>query len=248
MKIRCIIVDDEPLAIRVIENYLNRLTDFDILGKFQNGIDAFNFLQENEVDLIFLDINMPMLNGLELIQSLQEGPEIILTTAYREYAVESYEHAVLDYLVKPISFQRFLKAVHRAGKWIRLKEQPAPSPAQPAAAPTVPADPQYLFLKVDKKMVRVPIEEILYIESLKDYIRVVTEEEELIVHQAISKITDMLPQDAFLRIHRSFTVNTSRIEAVDGNQVEVRGKLLPIGRLFQQSVKDKIYSKGLIGS
>ncbi|MBB6461431.1 LytR/AlgR family response regulator transcription factor [Flammeovirga kamogawensis] len=252
--IKCLIVDDEPLAIKVIENYLQRLSEFEIVAKCESAIDAFNVLQNEKVDLMFLDINMPMLTGIDFVKSLEKKPEVILTTAYREYALEGFEISALDYLLKPISFQRFLKAANKASQLINTKEA-ANSKTQPKAPQAVVSsgtssnseEPPYIFLKVEKKMVKVALEDIIYMESLKDYLRVYTSNGEMVVHYTLTKILENLPEDEFIRIHRSYAISLKKVNAIEGNQVELKnGKMLPIGRLYQQIVKDTIYSKGIM--
>ncbi len=238
MKVRCLIIDDEPLAINVIKNYLSRFDGFDVVATSENAIDGYNILSENEVDLVFLDINMPMLNGIEFLKGLENPPLIIITTAYRDYAVESFELNVTDYLVKPISFPRFLKAINKAKKLVKgVQEQ---GKAELEEAETNDHQSTSVFLKVDKKMVKVPYNEILYIESLKDYVRVKTKHEDLITHQNLNGMTKILPGDMFLRIHRSYTINLEKVKAIDGNCVEIAGKLIPIGRNYQKDTKQII--------
>ncbi|HXO77904.1 MAG TPA: LytTR family DNA-binding domain-containing protein, partial [Puia sp.] len=210
------IVDDEPLAIDVIENYLQRL-DVHTITRCENAVEAFQALQARSYDLIFLDIEMPLLSGLEFLKSVKDPPRIIITTAYRDYAVEGFELEVIDYLVKPVSFPRFMKALEKV---IKLN-QPVPKKEEKDK----PAGPDYLFLKVDRKFVKVLINDILYIESLKDYIRVKTSSQAWISYQSLTDITDKLPADKFVRVHRSYTIAIDKVSMIDGNCVEVDGKL-----------------------
>lgn len=245
MKIKCLIVDDEPLAIQVIENYLDRLQDFEIVASCESAIEAFHIIQEKDIDLLLLDINMPMLNGIEFLKSIENPPEVIFTTAYRDYAVESYELNVLDYLVKPIPFQRFLKALHKAKKYIELVNRNSLLRENHAFEShenihPVHKEEAFIFLKVDKKRVKIALDDIFHIESLKDYIRVFTKNDEYIVHQSLTKITESLPEKYFMRVHRSYTISLRKVSAIDGNQVEINGKWIPIGRLYQQQVKEKL--------
>ncbi|MBD0401610.1 MULTISPECIES: LytTR family DNA-binding domain-containing protein [unclassified Flammeovirga] len=250
-KIKCLIIDDEPLAIKVIENYLLRLNEFEIVAKCESAIEAFNILQNNKVDLLFLDINMPMLTGIDFVKSLEQKPEVILTTAHREYALEGFEISALDYLLKPISFQRFLKAANKASQFIHTKEA-AKAPTKsvvstPTSSSTTTDDERFIFLKVEKKMLKVFLDDIIYMESLKDYLRIYTKEKEMVVHYTLTKILENLPEDEFIRIHRSYAISLKKVNAIEGNQVELKnGKMLPIGRLYQQTVKDTIYSKGIM--
>jgi DNA-binding LytR/AlgR family response regulator len=231
-KIKCLVVDDEPLAIDVIENYLQRLDNTET-RRCENAIEAFQLLQIETFDLIFLDIQMPLLTGLEFLKTIKDPPGIVITTAYRDYAVEGFEFEVLDYLVKPISFPRFMKAFERA-----MKAKPglitvAENLAQP--------ENEYLFLKVDRKFIKVVTKDILYIESLKDYIRVTTKSNSWISYQSLTAITEKLPSENFIRIHRSFTIAIDKVNAIEDNCVEIEGKLIPISREHRQEVLKKIY-------
>ncbi|REE05945.1 LytR/AlgR family response regulator transcription factor [Marinoscillum furvescens] len=232
MNIRCLIIDDEPLAISVIKKYIEEVDDFICVGSCGNPLEALKYLEEHTVDLIFLDINMPKLTGMEFLQSLKERPLVVITTAYREYAAESYDYDVLDYLVKPIEFPRFFRTVQKAHD--RLKFPTANGSSESSAKN------DHLFLKVDKKMVKVFFDEILYVESLKDYVMVRTQNEDLIVHHNLHSFTELLPPEGFMRIHRSYTASLDKIKAIDGNQVEIGGKYLPIGRNYQSEVKTRI--------
>lgn len=229
---RCLIVDDEPLAIDVIENYLQRLDNVEI-RRCENAIDAFRIFKTEQFDLIFLDIEMPLLTGLDFLKAIKDPPAIIITTAYRDYAVEGFELEVLDYLVKPISFPRFMKAFDRALKY----HPPAQKPQQTETA----EGNEYLFLKVNRKLIKVLIKDILYIESLKDYIRVKTPSNTWISYQSLTSITDKLPADKFLRIHRSFTIAVDKVNSIQDNCVEIDGKLIPISRELKQDVLKKFY-------
>ena len=226
-----IIVDDEPLAIDVLENYLQRL-DVTSITRCENAVEAFQALQQKPCDLLFLDIEMPLLTGLEFLKTLKQPPAIIITTAYRDYAVEGFELEVLDYLVKPISFSRFMKSLEKALKFNRA----LPSPLTPAPS----AEKNHLFLKVDKKFVKLLVADILYIESLKDYIRVKTRDSSFIAYQSLTEITDKLPADRFARVHRSFTIALDKVNLIDGNCVDIDGKLIPISREHRQEVFRKI--------
>ena len=226
------IVDDEPLAIDIIENYLFRL-DARNITRCENAVDAFQALQTRAYDLIFLDIEMPLLSGLEFLKSIKDPPGIIITTAYREYAVEGFELEVIDYLVKPISFPRFMKAIE---KTLKTNRQPLKN-----EEPGRPGVSEYLFLKVDRKFVKVLIKDILYIESLKDYVRVKTADHAWITYQSLADITDKLPPEKFIRVHRSFTIAIDKVSTIDGNCVEIAGKLIPISREHRQDVLKKIY-------
>lgn len=232
MKVRCLIIDDEPLAIKVLEKYIEEVNDFECVGSCGSAVKAIQFLSEQPVDLIFLDINMPKLSGIEFLETMQNPPLTVITTAYREYAAESYDYDVIDYLVKPIELPRFFRMVNKVTSRLKI-----PSKVAPAQEPD---KVDHLFLKVDKKMVKVFLKDILYVESLKDYVMVRTNNEDLIVHHNLQSFTELLPPDYFIRIHRSYTVSLEKIKAINGNQVEIAGKMLPIGRNYQTDVKKQI--------
>ena len=229
MKIKCLLVDDEPLATNVIKKYLENFDKFEITGTTRNAIEAHNFLSEQEVDVMFLDINMPKVSGLEFLKSLSKPPLVVFATAYREYAVDSFELEALDYLVKPFSLERFMKTVQRIEERLNPKLSSSSENS---------IEKSHIFLKVDKKMVKVFIDEILYIESLKDYVRIKTFDENLINHNNLVSITNVIPMDKFVRIHRSYIIAIDKVKLIDGNQVKIGDKLLPIGRNYQKEVKE----------
>jgi DNA-binding LytR/AlgR family response regulator len=223
---KCIIVDDEPLAIEILEAYVARIDDLELVGTFRNGIAAFTFVQQNTVDLIFLDIEMPKLSGIEFLKTLKKSPKVIITTAYRDYAIEGFELEVVDYLLKPIPFERFLKSV---GKVFSSTKETGSS------STPVPQD-SFIFFKVDKKMVKIRMADILYIESIKDYVKVRTADKEIVTQQKISYLDESLPRTQFLRIHRSFIVNTDHIDAYTATDVEIDKFKVPIGRNYKNDV------------
>lgn len=228
---KCLIVDDEPLAIDVIENYLQRFANTET-RRAENALDAFRLLKEEKFDLMFLDIEMPMLTGLDLLGSVKDPPPVIITTAYRDYAVESFEFEVLDYLVKPIAFPRFVKAFERA---LKLQNEGEKTDPQKAGEET-----GWLFLKVDRKFIKLMISEILHIESLKDYVRVTSSSGSVISYQSLTSLTEKLPADRFMRIHRSFTIALDKVNSMENNCVVIDGKLIPISREHRQELLKKI--------
>ncbi len=232
MKLKCIIVDDEPLAIEVIESYIERIDTLELVGKFRNAIKAFDFIQSGEpVDLIFLDIQMPKLTGIEFLKTLRQPPKVIFTTAYREYALEGFELEVLDYLLKPISFDRFMKAVSKA----------VGQAGNSSEGITIGGDgDDFIFFKCDKKMIRVSLNDILYIESIKDYVKIKTAEKEIVTHQKISVLETKLPPAHFIRIHRSFIVNIPKIESYSASEVELNNESIPVGRNYKVDVMDRL--------
>ncbi len=232
MKIKCIIIDDEPLAAEVIENYLKEFSNVEYVGSFNNPLEALELIESGEIEAVFIDINMPKMNGLEFIRSIEAKPSFIITTAYREYAVESYDLDVLDYLVKPIPFNRFLKSINKLS--LKFNADRSMENAHDSAGKS------FIFLKVDKKLVRIKYDDIHFIESLKDYIKVFTSEGDFLAHKSLTSITEELPKSKFLRIHRSFTVSLDKIDALEGNSVLLKGKRIPIGRKYVNHAKDVI--------
>ena len=229
MKIKCVIIDDEPLAIKVIENHLKEFQNFEVISVFNNPLEALGVLENGEINVLFLDINMPKMNGLDFAKTLNSKTNIIITTAYREYAVESYDLNVLDYLVKPIPFNRFLKTINKITQQVYRQ--------QGIQKEEVNNSDSFIFLKVDKKLIKIKFEDILYIESLKDYIKVFTTFENYLVHKSLTSITEELPENNFIRIHRSYTLAIDKVKSVEGNLVEIGASRIPIGRKYIQHAK-----------
>tara|TARA_R110002050_G_scaffold204522_4_gene340168 strand:+ start:90915 stop:91631 length:717 start_codon:yes stop_codon:yes gene_type:complete len=238
MKVKCLIIDDEPLAINIIKNYLEQIEDFEIINSFSNAIDGLNFLKKDDsIDVIFLDINMPVLDGINFIKSLDNPPLLVITSAYDEFAIETYELDVLDYLVKPIEFPRFMKSLNKINKRLDSNQK-------------VPHDSGkerlFIFVKIDKKkMKKIFLDEILIIESLKDYLKINTLTGKYIVHSTLSDFTNLLPSRDFIRIHRSYTIAIDKIDAVEGNSVEIEGLRYSIGRSYVDEVKQKILNSSI---
>ena len=232
MKIKCIIIDDEPLAGEVIETHLNEFSNMQLLASYTNPLDALTIIESGGVDAVFIDINMPKMNGLDFIKSLDAKPYFIITTAYREYAVESFDLDVFDYLVKPVPFSRFLKSINKLSQKMMLEQ------SNEAIKPT--SEKSFIFLKVDKKLIKIKFEDIYFIESLKDYIKVFTKTGDHLAHKSLTGITEELPSHLFLRIHRSFTVAMDKIQALEGNSVLIADKRIPIGRKYINHAKDVI--------
>jgi len=235
MKIKCIIIDDEPLAIKIIEKYLSEFQNFELIATFNNPLMALMTIEENDIDVIFLDINMPKMDGLEFVRNLKYKPNIVITTAYREYAVDSFTLDVLDYLVKPIPFNRFLKSINKITRLVYNQKGSQENDS-------LSSEP-HIFLKVDKKLVKIKFDDILYIESLKDYIKILTVVGDYLVHKSLTSITEELPKDNFIRIHRSYTIAINKVVSVEGNLVEVLSKRIPIGRKYVNHAKRIILNK-----
>jgi two-component system, LytTR family, response regulator len=225
---KCIIVDDEPMARDVIKRYIQQMPKLKLMGEFGNAIDATIFLQEHSIDIIFLDIRMPELSGTEFVRSLRTIPKIIFTTAHKEYAHEGFELDVTDYLLKPIRFDRFLRAVNKA---FPQKQQEPDSPLLMAGENKAVAS--FIYLRVDRKMVKVLLDDILYIESDKDYVKVYTDKGYLITRQTIASVEAMLSDSKFIRVHRSYIVSLSKLKSFTAESVEIGNKELPIGKLYR---------------
>ncbi len=235
MKIRCLIVDDEPLAINVIVKFLEQVKNTEVVASCENAMEAFSYISDQSVDLLFLDINMPTINGLDFLKSLKSPPLVIITSAYRDYAVDGFELNVLDYLIKPISFQRFLMAMDKVNQVLRGR-----GPSESAAQLDPEKSKSFIFIKVDKRMVKVYLDEILYIESLKDYVRICTVYEDLVTHQNLNGMAKILPSDKFIRIHKSYTIAVNKVKSIEGNCVEIATKLIPMGRNYRKEAKEII--------
>lgn len=228
--IKCIVVDDEPLARDILRRYIEKIPSLQLVSEFANAIDASLFLREQTVDLIFLDIQMPQLTGTEFVRTLRNSPKIIFTTAHKEYAFEGFELDIVDYLLKPIRFDRFLKAVHKTMPLKQADTDQANLINEPEKNNT-----SFIYLRADRKMIRVLLDDIMYVESDKDYVRVFTKNGSVITRQTISSIEAMLAENKFLRIHRSFIVSLSQIKSFTNEIVEIGDKELPIGKLYRNN-------------
>lgn len=231
MKIKCVLIDDEPLAIKVLQNYFTNFTDFEITGTFVNALEALDFINNNSVDAVFLDINMPMMTGFELISLIENKTKVIITTAFREFAAESYDLEVLDYLVKPIPLPRFIKCINKITTEYNLKNN--------IKVENHRVEP-HLFIKVDKKMIKINIDEILFVEGMKEYIKIVTFDKTYITHKSLTALSDELPADRFMRIHKSYLIAINKVKSIEGNRIQIQSFTLPIGRNYSKEVKSKI--------
>jgi two-component system, LytTR family, response regulator len=227
--IKCIIVDDEPMARDIIRRYIEQVASLQLMGEFGNAIDATVFLQDQSVDIIFLDIRMPQLTGTEFVRSLRHMPRIIFTTAHKEYAHEGYELDVVDYLLKPIRFDRFLKSVNKAFP----PKQAEPEISALAIKEESKTESPFIYLRVDRKMTKVMLDDVLYIESDKDYVKLYTCNSYVITRQTIAAVEAMLSESKFARIHRSYIVSLGKIKSFTHDTVEVGNKELPVGKLYR---------------
>lgn len=230
-----LIVDDEPLAQDVLETYIKQLSELNLVRKCNNAIEAMNALQEEEVDLMLLDIEMPQLTGTEFLKTLKNPPLVIFTTAYPNFAIEGFELNAVDYLLKPISLERFLKGINKAKEQLDLQKG-----VKPVQQPKL----DYFFVKADKKLIKVNYSDIIYIEGLKDYVIIKMEDGRVITLQTMKLLESKLPSDNFQRIHRSYIVNIKKIKAVVGNMVEVveKGtqKHIPIGKNYRERIYEVV--------
>jgi len=232
---KCIIIDDEPLAHKVIVNYLKDISSCELLGSYFTPLEALEVVKSGQVDLIFLDINMPKLTGLEFLETLKHPPMVIITTAYHEYALKSYEFSVVDYLLKPFSFQRFLQAIDKAADLFALKSQAS----RPAASEGDSDTSLILNLKSDRKQYRVNVKDITFLEGYGSYVKVHTTEKLIVVLERLTNYEQLLADHGFVRIHRSYLVAKDKIEFIEGNQVQIMGQKLPIGTSYRNQVKNR---------
>ena len=232
--IKALIVDDEPLALEVLETYINQIPKISLVAKCSNAIEAGEVLSKEDVDVVFLDIQMPLLSGIDFVKTLTKKPIIVFTTAYPNYAVEGFELDAADYLLKPISLDRFIKCINKVAEKLNLDSKNE-----------IHADAEdYMFVKADKRLVKVNYHELIYIEGLKDYVQIKHDGGRIITLQTMKSLEDKLPEKIFKRIHRSYIVNLNKIEAITGNSVEVieKGevKYLPIGKNYRDELLDLV--------
>lgn len=225
MEINCIIVDDEPASRAVLKKYTSDIDVLNLVSECKNAVQAMQAIRDHNIQLMFLDINMPKISGLQLLKSLPAPPKVIFTTAYPEYAIDGFELDAVDYLLKPFSFERFLKAVN---KYVSLTSNEA-----------VTEDP-IVFLKAEKKLYRIPLKDIIYLEALGDYVKVVFGESFIVVHSTFKDLLDQLTHPNIIRIHRSFAMAIDKLEYIDGNQVVLKGNQLPIGKAFRKNLMNKL--------
>jgi len=237
-KINCLIVDDEPPALLLMEKYITAVPILHFAGKCSNAVDALTILQQRPIDLIFLDIQMPYILGTDFIRTLANPPKVVFTTAFRKFAVEGFELDAVDYLLKPIPFERFLKAVNKV---MKLNLPIVPTFPQDMMTKNEP-EPSFLFLRADRKNLKIQLHEILFVESLKDYVKVVTKDRTIVSKQSISTIEENLPEEAFLRIHRSFIVSLSKIDSFSAGLIQVGKYELPVSRSYRHEV-EKVLKK-----
>lgn len=240
MKTKCLIIDDEPLARDLMRSHIEKLENFEIVAECGDAMKALQELRNHEVDLMFMDIQMPQITGIEFLKTLKHPPKVIITTAFREYALDGFELDVVDYLLKPITFERFLKSVNKYYQ-VTQEEQQNISPG-PAKTTTEDA---FIYVKENKKVIKLHLNEILYVEGLSEYVQIYTGKKKIITKTSMSNMQEKLPDAGFMRIHKSFIVSLTKIEAFTSHSIEVPGKELPIGRSYKNSVLDALqYNAG----
>jgi len=227
--IRCIAVDDEPSALDVISIHSSKMQDLDLIESFSNSRQAFDFLNSNIVDLVFLDINMPDLSGLELIDQLKNPPYIIFTTAYSEYAVDSYDYDAVDYLLKPIEFDRFYKSIQKLNKLMKADLDKKTSILS-----------KFIFVKDGYKQVKIFFNDILFIQSDGNYLNIITTDKKTMTRMTFSQIVERLPEDLFFRVHNSYIINIKHIDKIENNQIYTSGTPIPIGPSYKDSLFNQI--------
>jgi len=237
MKLRCLLIDDEPPALKILASYISNINGLEIVGQCKNALEALDVLNQHTVDVIFLDIKMPKILGTEFLKNLSHPPKVIFVTAYRDYAVEGYELDAVDYLVKPVSFERFFKAITKLNRMMGKETI--------SASVDYKSNPEaFVYLKVDKDMKKIFVNDILYIESWKDYIKLfLVNGKNLIVKQTITAMENLLSEHKFMRVHRSYMVSINKISAYNGISVQLETKEIPIGRLYKQVVMEKLQAQ-----
>jgi len=239
-KINCLIIDDEPVARDIIKGYCVHFPELEVLASCGNALEAKALLQEHQVDLLFLDINMPVIDGLSFARTLKTGgPQVIFTTAYREFAPEAFDLDACDYLLKPFSLERFIMALDKARLRLQLPEAPR-KPVVPAAGPAQAIGEDYVFIRTDGRIYKVKHGDILYAEAQGNYTRIVTESGQLMPKLPFSAFEEMLPASVFLRTHRSFIINKSRIDHIEGNRVLIRGMEIPVGSSYRDALLSEL--------
>lgn len=242
MIIKCAIVDDEPLAVELLASYVKKIPFLELCGKYNNATDALHGITEDPVDLLFLDIQMPELNGLELSKMLPENTRIVFTTAFSQYAVDGFRVNALDYLLKPISYADFLEACNKAMQWYQLVQQ---QNEQPSAGAPPSEEPRSIFVKSEYKLLQIDLDDIRYIEGLKDYVKIYTEQSShpILSLMNMKAIEQMLPASRFIRVHRSFIVQKSKIREIERNRIVFGDVYIPIGDSYKQAFQDFINAK-----
>jgi len=243
MELKCIAIDDEPLALEIITAYIERVPFLKLLKTFDNAIDSIDFIKKNKVDLMFLDIEMESLSGIQLLHALKERPEVIFTTAYDSYAVEGFELDAADYLLKPISFQRFVKSVDKVYNKLahpRTRGEIQPHPAKGSG------QANFIFVKTENRLQKVAFSEILFIEGQGDYLKIVTPTARIMTLQNFKKFEETLPKENFIRVHKSYLVSLNKIESITRNRIKIGSALIPVSDSYKDAFYEAISRKGML--
>ena len=237
MEIKCLIIEDEPLAREKLEDYIGKVGYLKLVCSLESGLEALGFLKEQKVDLIFLDIQMKSFSGLQFLRSITDRPKVIITTAYQQYALEGYDLEVCDYLLKPFAFERFLKAVEKAVKEISTEKK---------ANLLNSNNKEFIFVKTEYRIEKIRLDEILYIEGLKDYLKIVLTSSNFLTLLSFKKIGEMLPKSEFIRIHKSYIVSLSKIKNIERNRIRINDKLIPISNTYKKQFYTLLKEKKLM--
>jgi len=238
MNINCILIDDEPLSRKGLKEYIADIDFLNLLGEFDNPLSATEILGRGEVQLLFMDIQMPKITGLDFFKTLKNPPPVIFTTAYPQYALDGFEVNALDYLVKPISFDRFLKAALKAKEFYGVRNEPGKLSGKTELAPGTTSE--YFFIKADNKLVKIFLEEILFVEALQNYVNIQTISKKYVSYLTIKSVEDYLPADRFIKVHKSFIISAARVDSIEGNEIKIDQFHIPISRSLKEEVTDKL--------
>ena len=248
MILKCIAVDDEPLALDIIEDYISKVPFLELVKRTENAIEALQLVQAGGIDLVFLDIQMPDLTGIQFLKIASGKSNYILTTAYSQYALESYDLNVSDYLLKPIAFDRFYKAVEKVRNQMQKEEIAAPVALEPvqnvSPSPAAPVQ-DFIFVKTEHKIQKIQLDDILYIEGLKDYISIFTKSERIITLQNMKKMEETLPKGEFIRVHKSYIISLDKVESIERSRISIAGKIIPIGDTYRDEFFKLIDGKNI---
>lgn len=235
MMIRCIIIDDEYPARVLLKDYIQKISFLKLTGSYKNPVEAIGKIQSEPADLIFLDIQMPELSGIEFLRAFPQKTNVILTTAYSEYALTGYELNVIDYLLKPISFERFIMAVNKAAEFIRIQKEAKTYLREEKD------EHHFITIKADHKIIRIAVDNILYVEGLREYVTFFTGSEKIVTLESLKNLENQLPGSKFIRVHKSYIINKDKVKSLYGNQLEIEGKFIPIGKSYKDEVVKKIF-------
>lgn len=243
MRLRCIAVDDEPLALKIIEDYIRQIDYLEYLNGFDNPLKAITYLKNHDVDLLFLDIQMSKLTGIQLLDVIKNKPFVIFTTAYEKYALKGYELDVLDYLLKPISFERFVKSVDKA--YERIKQKTG-NPAKDEKTLITNPKEDYLFVKSGNKLQKIKLEDILFIKGMSEYLKIVTSCGDVMILQSFANLSSVLPEETFVRVHKSYLVSIDKIESIERNRIKIMDELIPISDTYKRAFYDILNNKRIL--